>query len=122
MTMELWVPQGVKKSHVETVLQEWLDATSKHAYQNIIQDRFNSLYPRFGVTTTLYIITVTPDRRASVADGGDLDDSEPLLCAICHETDREIRDTLRCGHSFHVSCIGQWLRRQNTCPLCRRVV
>lgn len=121
--MELWVPQDVEKSHVETVLQEWLDATSKHAYQNIIQDRFNSLYPRFGVTTTLYIITVTPDRRASVVDGEPgFETPEPTLCAICHETDRAVRETLRCGHSFHVSCIGRWLHRRNTCPLCRCIV
>ena len=27
---------------------------------------------------------------------------------------------LPCGHTFHHACISGWLRRQNSCPICRR--
>ena len=27
---------------------------------------------------------------------------------------------LPCGHCFHAACIGEWLRRSPTCPVCRR--
>jgi len=26
-----------------------------------------------------------------------------------------------CGHSFHQRCITPWLRRNNTCPCCRKI-
>jgi hypothetical protein len=47
-------------------------------------------------------------------------------CAVCIV---ELRDgdsarlLPRCGHRFHADCVGAWLRRRTTCPLCRgRVV
>ena len=26
------------------------------------------------------------------------------------------------GHSFHAACIREWLKRQNSCPLCQKLV
>ncbi|CAN6380547.1 unnamed protein product [Urochloa humidicola] len=44
-------------------------------------------------------------------------------CAICFEDfdDGEEVSVMPCsrGHEFHVKCIGKWLVRSNTCPLCR---
>jgi hypothetical protein len=118
--MELWVPQHVDKTNVVSSLQDWLDATSKHAYQNIIQDRVNSMYPRLGAVKTLYIVTVTPERQVSITGGVE---SAAVMCPICHETDREARETLACDHTFHIRCINRWLGSgRNTCPLCRYVV
>lgn len=43
-------------------------------------------------------------------------------CTICLAEYQE-REVLRimpnCGHSFHLSCIDIWLRKQSTCPVCR---
>lgn len=42
-------------------------------------------------------------------------------CCICSrefDSSGEIRKT-RCGHVFHAACLGGWLRRSLTCPLCR---
>lgn len=48
--------------------------------------------------------------------------TEDTQCAICLG-DYEDKDVLRimpkCGHSFHLSCIDVWLRKQSTCPVCR---
>ncbi|KAL8500128.1 hypothetical protein ACS0TY_019935 [Phlomoides rotata] len=43
-------------------------------------------------------------------------------CSIClgEYQDKEIlRIMPKCGHSFHLSCIDIWLRKQSTCPVCR---
>lgn len=42
-------------------------------------------------------------------------------CSICQD---EFRSPLRltCGHIFCGSCIGEWLDREATCPMCRSVV
>ncbi len=44
-------------------------------------------------------------------------------CSICwgqmlsSSEDGEARST-PCGHLFHEKCLGSWLRRRGTCPLC----
>ncbi|CAN6216307.1 unnamed protein product [Urochloa humidicola] len=44
-------------------------------------------------------------------------------CAICFEDfeDGEEISVMPCSnrHEFHTKCIGKWLGRSNTCPLCR---
>ena len=42
-------------------------------------------------------------------------------CNICLEIYKEgqISIKLDCGHCFHESCITQWLKMRNTCPVCR---
>ena len=29
---------------------------------------------------------------------------------------------LTCGHYFHSKCIKRWIKKQNTCPICRAVI
>ncbi|KAK2969114.1 hypothetical protein RJ640_028578 [Escallonia rubra] len=45
-------------------------------------------------------------------------------CSICHEdfVPRDMVNRLPCSHSFHTRCILRWLKRSNTCPLCRSKV
>ncbi|RDX83212.1 E3 ubiquitin-protein ligase ATL59, partial [Mucuna pruriens] len=48
--------------------------------------------------------------------------TEHTQCVICLADYKE-REVLRimpkCGHTFHLSCIDIWLRKQSTCPVCR---
>lgn len=58
------------------------------------------------------------------------------VCAICHEemdslpgdgigrnsNNEDCPLRLSCGHIFHESCISEWLVREATCPICRKVV
>tara|TARA_B100001175_G_scaffold295184_1_gene283022 strand:+ start:91 stop:852 length:762 start_codon:yes stop_codon:yes gene_type:complete len=48
--------------------------------------------------------------------------NENDTCAICRQvynSDDIVRKINMCGHFFHSSCIEQWLRNNNNCPVCR---
>mmetsp|Transcript_5891 Transcript_5891/g.17747 ORF Transcript_5891/g.17747 Transcript_5891/m.17747 type:complete len:105 (-) Transcript_5891:134-448(-) len=55
--------------------------------------------------------------RATKEDVAELGD----VCSICQDS-MEGPLKLRCGHMFCEECIGEWLDRDTTCPLCRAVV
>lgn len=47
---------------------------------------------------------------------------ENTQCTIClseYQEKEVLRIMPKCGHSFHLSCIDVWLRKQSTCPVCR---
>ena len=51
--------------------------------------------------------------------------AEESKCAICLEdcpAGSTVRVLLRCRHSFHSECVETWLRKSETCPLCRQSV
>jgi len=120
--MDLWLPCSVKPETVQQSLQQWLDNTSRHAYQNIIQDRVNSIYPRLAEHKILYILKVSPERIITL-EISPLAPPESIvpakMCPICHEEDSVVRHTLPCNHTFHLHCIDHWLGINNTCPICR---
>lgn len=41
-------------------------------------------------------------------------------CSICLEENNNCSIcTTECGHRFHRSCLQDWTRAHNTCPMCR---
>ena len=47
-----------------------------------------------------------------------------IQCAICLD-EQEINESwskLSCEHSYHSKCIGQWLRVNTVCPVCRKSI
>lgn len=42
-----------------------------------------------------------------------------LKCSICLDSIDELTTT-SCGHLFCWSCVREWVRRNKTCPLCKR--
>ncbi|KAF0935669.1 hypothetical protein E2562_035116 [Oryza meyeriana var. granulata] len=46
---------------------------------------------------------------------------DDIKCSICQEEYMEGEEVgrLRCEHQYHVSCIHQWLRQKNWCPICK---
>ncbi len=40
-------------------------------------------------------------------------------CSICLENITKNLKKLECNHQFHLNCIDQWVKKSNTCPLCR---
>jgi len=52
------------------------------------------------------------------------DDGDAPTCCICLD-EYECGDTLTrmpCRHDFHTDCIGPWLERNRSCPLCKQDV
>ena len=46
-------------------------------------------------------------------------------CAVCQEPlepAQVVRRVLRCGHTFHHTCLDQWLEANATCPMCMQPV
>ena len=49
------------------------------------------------------------------------DDIKDKTCAICMK-DYEIKDKLLstpCNHDYHLTCIRDWFRVKDTCPICK---
>jgi hypothetical protein len=42
-----------------------------------------------------------------------------LECSICCDEIGCARATLSCNHTFHLGCIGRWILKNETCPMCR---
>lgn len=40
-------------------------------------------------------------------------------CAICFESVASLSIALKCTHTFHSSCLQEWLPKHGTCPTCR---
>lgn len=75
------------------------------------EHRINGLEP----TVVAAIPTMKFDREA-------FSSAEDAQCAIClgeYQEKEVLRIMPKCGHSFHLSCIDIWLRKQATCPVCR---
>ena len=66
------------------------------------------------------------DETKDADTGVTTDDPYPPTCIICqhamsHDVPRpDLPRELPCGHVFHGACLGAWLMRSCTCPLCRR--
>ena len=48
-------------------------------------------------------------------------DNDKKNCVICMEDFKagDISTNLPCLHMFHTNCIQSWLKKQNTCPICK---
>lgn len=85
----------------------------------------NSLIPGEGPASEELIAqiplqTYSPALAATLAQEPD---QQILQCAICLQTyqDNQAVRLLPCHrqHHFHRTCVDRWLRRRNSCPLCR---
>ena len=56
------------------------------------------------------------------ADGEECEDSRCTICLDEYEPNVSRITTLRCGHTFHCSCVGAWLRQRRHCPLCLQLI
>ncbi|KAL0888175.1 hypothetical protein Bca101_012158 [Brassica carinata] len=49
------------------------------------------------------------------------DKDDDIKCSICQEeyVDGDEVGSMPCEHMYHVSCVEQWLRMKNWCPICK---
>ncbi|KAK2978238.1 hypothetical protein RJ640_024271 [Escallonia rubra] len=80
-------------------------STTSHRSSSLPENPFSGLI-RY-VTANCFLLKVSGD-----------------TCSICHEDFvlRDMVNRLPCSHIFHTRCILGWLKRSNTCPLCRSKV
>jgi len=67
-----------------------------------------------------FLVEALPLCRVAAEDLAQMPE-EHRSCAICLEEFRngDQQRTLPCFHRFHKACVDQWLRQDNTCPLCK---
>lgn len=80
--------------------------------------------PREGLDASeiaaLPLVSYRDVKEHRISDG--LTVLDPLECAVClleFEDDDSLRLLPTCPHAFHPECIGSWLEKHVTCPLCR---
>ena len=94
-------------------------------YNNLNRNNFNGnmdffqpVKPNYDHPTDQTILDELPE---NIIDDVSKLDAEKKSCLICLE-DFKIRDKttiLPCIHFFHTNCIKNWLKSQNSCPICK---
>jgi hypothetical protein len=65
------------------------------------------------------VVHATPEQILAATETSTPEDDSGN-CAICQETLTSPATRIRhCGHSFHTTCISEWLTRSVHCPNCR---
>ena len=52
----------------------------------------------------------------------DSKNKESKDCSVCLEKMKkgeQMTELKKCGHQFHTSCVDEWFKTKNTCPVCR---
>ena len=45
-----------------------------------------------------------------------------IECSICLDIIKNKYSKTFCNHIFHNECIYKWLRKKDTCPICREII
>ncbi|KAA3467475.1 NEP1-interacting protein-like 1 [Gossypium australe] len=116
------------------VFIEWVSPAVLKAYQWQVSS--NSVEPTYREISDIYdvngakglsrhCIQRLPLHQFRSSDDIIIKSMEEPCCSICLQGLKEGemgRNLPRCGHSFHLNCIDEWLSRQGTCPMCREHV
>ncbi|KAL3536880.1 hypothetical protein ACH5RR_000246 [Cinchona calisaya] len=65
------------------------------------------------------VVAAIPTMKFSREAFSSTEDTQCTICLGEYEEKDILRIMPKCGHSFHLSCIDVWLRKQSTCPVCR---
>ncbi|XP_073040862.1 RING-H2 finger protein ATL7-like isoform X1 [Primulina eburnea] len=65
------------------------------------------------------VIDAIPTMKFNREAFSSMEDAQCTICLAEYEEKEVLRIMPKCGHTFHLSCIDTWLRKQLTCPICR---
>lgn len=129
--LSVWAPPNISNASLCDKVNEWMCLNpTKPPYERFIQDYISSQWLGWWHLKIEYKVTINKQERLSIPVAEVVEvvevatgiDSESELCPICHNTlDADVY-ALSCGHGYHTMCIHTWLRRSNTCPMCRATV
>lgn len=118
--MSVWAPPEVCLESLCNKVNEWMRLNpSKPPYERFIQDYVSSQWPVMWHLKIEYKVLVDKHERIAMSDETETITDERPLCAICHNELCGSVEHLACRHAFHTMCIHTWLRRADTCPMCR---
>ena len=126
--LSVWAPSDISPLSLRSKVNEWMRLhPTKPPYERFIQDYISSQWPILWHLKTEHKVTINKDERYVVPDDGATTDGVAAempdeLCAICHNTLGHSAFRLACRHTYHSMCIHTWLRRSQTCPMCRAPV
>ncbi|KAH6833496.1 hypothetical protein C2S53_019395 [Perilla frutescens var. hirtella] len=75
------------------------------------EHRINGLEP--------VVVAAIPTMKFNREAFSSMENTQCTICLSEYQEKEVLRIMPKCGHSFHLSCIDIWLRKQSTCPVCR---
>ncbi len=125
--LHVWAPPNISPQSLHSKVNEWMRLNpTKPPYERFIQDYISSQWPIMWHLKIEHTITINKDERHAVfiTDSGPIvqETTAAEICPICHNVLGMDAFALSCRHVYHTMCIHTWLRRSQTCPMCRAAV
>lgn len=123
--LSVWAPPDISAQSLHSKVNEWMRLNpTKPPYERFIQDYISSQWPIMWHLKTEHKVIINRDERYAIAES--TEDGQVStggeVCAICHNELGIAAFELPCRHMYHTMCIHTWLRRSQTCPMCRATV
>ena len=112
----LYISDKATRKEVQSVLTKWHDRYDVPAYPYVLQEFIDRHFPAMWHEKMPCILS-TDLKSIEIFEGAATVDN----CSICWNP-LKYAVTVECGHSFHRTCLRDWVVRQpgeKTCPLCR---
>lgn len=123
--LSVWAPPDISPQSLHSKVNEWMRLNpTKPPYERFIQDYISSQWPIMWHLKTEHKVTINKEERYAVPTEAVATEADICaeICAICHNVLGMDAFALSCRHAYHTMCIHTWLRRSQTCPMCRAAV
>ncbi|CAF3634348.1 unnamed protein product [Rotaria sp. Silwood1] len=99
-----------------TVIQRVLNKSSKNSVTIKEEPKLNINLPTITNTSSV-TICLSPSPSPTLSNNESISE-----CSICLESYRSGQEVsiLACSHEYHSSCIGEWMLKNRSCPMCRK--